>query len=177
MIIIKKSDITKENVEAIVNAANSRLCGGGGVDGAIHRAAGPQLHKKCSEIISHIKFLPPGECVITPAYEIKNVKYIIHTVGPVWYGGDRGEEEILRKCYINCFKTAYENNIKTIAFPSISTGAYGYPIELACKIAIAQSLKNEKNFDKIILVSFSDYDYQTYKKEFEGYENRSKDDD
>lgn len=177
MIIIKKGDITKENVDAIVNSANSHLCGGGGVDGAIHRAAGPQLSKKCSEIISHIKFLSPGACVITPAYGIKNAKYIIHTVGPIWRGGDRGEEEVLKKCYINCYKIAYENNIKTIAFPSISTGVYGYPIELACKVAIGISMENEKNFDKIILVSFSDYDYQTYKKEFERYENRSKDDD
>ncbi|MEF3280470.1 MAG: macro domain-containing protein [Elusimicrobiota bacterium] len=170
-IIIKKGDITKENVDAIVNAANSSLSGGGGVDGAIHRAAGPELSKKCFEIIKKIKVLSPGECVITPAYNISNVKYIIHTVGPIWRGGDFNEENILRSCYENCFKLARANNIKTIAFPSISTGAYGYPVEKAAKIAIRSAISNKEFFDKIILITFSDFDFNVYEKEIGNYEN------
>ncbi|NLH39300.1 MAG: macro domain-containing protein [Elusimicrobia bacterium] len=171
-VIIKKGDITKENVDAIVNAANSYLCGGGGVDGAIHRSAGPELDKKCAELISTIKYLSPGSCVITPAYNIKNVKHIIHTVGPVWHGGNNGEPKTLMECYENCFKLAVDNHIKTIAFPSVSTGAYGYPVEKASEIAISASIKNSGFFDTIILVAYSDYDLKVYEENFRRYEDR-----
>lgn len=169
MIEIKKGDITCEVVDAIVNAANPWLCGGGGVDGAIHRSAGPMLYEKCREIIKSIKRLDTSKAVITPAYNIKNVKYIIHTVGPVWRGGDCGEEEALKMCYENSMKLAIENNIKTIAFPSISTGAYGYPVELASPVAVKSLFKFIKDFEKIVMVLFSDYDFEVYKKEFGKY--------
>jgi len=169
MIIIKKSDITKEKCDAIVNAANSKLCGGGGVDGAIHRASGPKLYEECQKIIEKIKYLEPGNAVITPAFEIKDVKYIIHTVGPIWRGGRFNESSILSKCYESCFKIAIENNIKTIAFPSISTGAYGYPIELAAPIAIKSAFLYENFFEKIIFVLFSDYDLLVYEREYKKY--------
>ncbi len=169
-IIVKKGDITEENIDVIVNAANSRLCGGGGVDGAIHRKAGPQLVKECRKIISKIKVLETGEAVITKAYNIKNVKYIIHTVGPVWQGGNKNEDEKLKKAYENSFKLALEHNLKTIAFPAISCGVYGYPVEEAVKVVKEVCLKYDKYFEKIILVLFSDYDYNVYLKEFKDYE-------
>lgn len=165
-IIIKKGDITHEIVDAIVNAANSQLCGGGGVDGAIHRAAGPNLHKKCMEIISKIGYLEPGGAVITPAYDMKNVRYIIHTVGPIWRGGYYGEDKILENAYSNSLKLALENSIKTIAFPSISTGAYGYPIELASAIAIRTLKKYIDFFDEIRMVLFSDNDLKVYESRY-----------
>jgi len=169
-VIIKKSDITRENVDAIVNAANSLLCGGGGVDGAIHRAAGPLLLERCKEIISKIKRLDPGGAVITESFGIKNVKYIIHTVGPVWRGGSYNEEYTLFKCYENSFKLAMDNKIKTISFPSISTGAYGYPVEKASLIAIKSAIKFNGYFDEIHFVLFSDYDLKVYEREFKKYE-------
>jgi len=169
MIVIKKSDITKEISDAIVNAANSRLSGGGGVDGAIHRLAGPLLYKECQKIIQKIKYLEPGNAVITPAFDIKNVKYIIHTVGPIWRGGGFNESSILERCYESCFKIAVDNQIKTIAFPSISTGAYGYPIELAAPIALKSAFKYKDLFEKIIFVLFSDYDLMVYEKEYKKY--------
>ncbi len=132
-----KIDITKLNVDAIVNAANSMLVGGGGVDGAIHRVAGPKLREEC-EIIrkeKHPKGLPTGEVVITKGYDLPS-KFVIHTVGPIWEDGNHGEPDLLYKCYFNSLLLAKENNIKTIAFPEISTGAYGYPIEFARKITL-----------------------------------------
>ena len=168
-LVIKRGDIVLEEVDAIVNAANSRLCGGGGVDGAIHRAAGPMLLEKCREIISKIGYLNPGEAVITPAYNIKNVNYIIHTVGPVWRGGEYGEAEILRKAYVNSLIIAWDNNIKTIAFPSISTGAYGYPVEKAAKVAIASLIEYLPFFDEIRMVLFSQDDFAIYEREYQKY--------
>jgi len=170
MIVIKKSDITKESCDAIVNAANSMLAGGGGVDGAIHRTAGPLLRKECQKIIEKIKYLEPGNAVITPAFDIKSVKYIIHTVGPVWRGGKFNEASILGKCYESCFKIAIDNQIKTIAFPSISTGAYGYPIELASDIALKFAFRYKDFFERIIFVLFSDYDLMVYEREYKKYE-------
>lgn len=170
-IIIKKGDITLENVDAIVNAANSQLKGGGGVDGAIHKAAGPALMEKCREIISKIGVLNIGEAVITPAYNIKNVKYIIHTVGPIWRGGNNGEDLLLSKAYENSLKIAITNNIKTIAFPAISTGAYGYPIEEAAKISLSVLKRYVNFFDEIRMVLFSDRDFQIYDREFKRYES------
>lgn len=167
VIIIKKGDITLEEVDAIVNAANPYLRGGGGVDGAIHKAAGPALMDRCKEIISKIGVLNTGEAVITPAYNIKNVKYIIHTVGPVWRGGNNGEDVLLRNAYENSLKIAIQNNIKTISFPSISTGAYGYPVEKAAEIALFVLTRYKDFFKEIRMVLFSDRDFEVYKKEFE----------
>lgn len=155
-------DITQLKVDAIVNAANTTLLGGGGVDGAIHRAAGPELLVECRGIGG----CPKGEARITKAYRLP-AKYVIHTVGPVWCGGKTNEEELLRNCYRNSMKLADENGIKTIGFPSISTGAYGFPIERAARIAlqvIHESLQRMKSLEKVIFMCFSQTDYDVYEK-------------
>jgi O-acetyl-ADP-ribose deacetylase (regulator of RNase III) len=130
-ITVVPGDITRQKVDAIVNAANERLRGGGGVDGAIHRAAGPQLLEECIQIGG----CPTGEARITKGYRLP-ARYVIHTVGPVWHGGDRGEPEKLAACYRNSLKLAAENGVRTIAFPGISTGVYGYPLEDATRLAL-----------------------------------------
>jgi O-acetyl-ADP-ribose deacetylase (regulator of RNase III) len=129
---VVQGDITKQEVDAIVNAANETLRGGGGVDGAIHRAAGPELLEECIKIGG----CPTGEARITKGYRLP-AKYVIHTVGPVWHGGDRGEPEKLAACYRNALRLAAENGVRTIAFPGISTGVYGYPLEAATRLAMA----------------------------------------
>ena len=131
-ITVAQGDITKQRVDAIVNAANERLRGGGGVDGAIHRAAGPELLEECIQIGG----CPTGEARITKGYRLP-ARYVIHTVGPVWHGGDRGEPEKLAACYRNSLQLAAENGSRTIAFPGISTGVYGYPLEDATRLAMA----------------------------------------
>ena len=131
-ITVAQGDITKQRVDAIVNAANERLRGGGGVDGAIHRAAGPELLEECIQIGG----CPTGEARITKGYRLP-ARYVIHTVGPVWHGGDRGEPEKLAACYRNSLQLAAENGARTIAFPGISTGVYGYPLEDATRLAMA----------------------------------------
>ena len=149
---IIQGDITKQKVDAIVNAANTSLLGGGGVDGAIHRAAGPEL----LEYNKKLGGCPTGKAKISPGFKLP-AKYIIHTVGPIWNGGNRSEDELLANCYKNCLKLAVENGIKTIAFPSISTGAYRFPLERAAKIALTETRKFvEKNnsIEKIIFVCF-----------------------
>ncbi|BDQ35060.1 O-acetyl-ADP-ribose deacetylase [Pseudodesulfovibrio portus] len=129
-------DITALDADAIVNAANSRLAGGGGVDGAIHRGAGmDKLQEACREIIREIGSLPPGEAAITPGFDLP-AKHIIHTVGPIWRGGDDREPELLENAYANSLKLAHEHDIRTIAFPAISCGVYGYPVEDAARIAL-----------------------------------------
>ena len=159
---LRLGDITKQSVDAIVNAANTALLGGGGVDGAIHRAAGPELLAECRRIGS----CPTGEARITKAYRLP-AKHVIHTVGPIWRGGKTNEKELLRNCYRNSMKLADENGIKTIAFPSISTGAYGFPIERAAPIAlqvVRENLQKMMNLEKVIFICFSQSDYDVYEK-------------
>jgi len=146
VIELVKGDITAQQVDAIVNAANSGLRGGGGVDGAIHAAGGPAILEECRRIRERQGGCPPGQAVITTAGSL-NAKKVIHTVGPVWRGGDAGEPEILGRCYISCLQLAVRHGLETIAFPSISTGAYGYPIELAAPIAIVTVYREMKGLD------------------------------
>jgi len=157
---IVQADITKLPVDAIVNAANSSLLGGGGVDGAIHRAAGPQLLEECRSIGG----CPTGEARLTKGYNLPS-KHVIHTVGPVWYGGNKGEAKKLAACYRNSMEIARLNNIRTIAFPAISTGVYGYPVKEACRIALTEIsiyLNQYNQFDKVILVCFGNEVYERY---------------
>jgi|UniRef100_A0A7V3E893 O-acetyl-ADP-ribose deacetylase (regulator of RNase III) len=156
-----KGDITKLAVDAIVNAANNSLLGGGGVDGAIHRAAGPEL----LEYNRKLGGCETGKAKITPGFRLP-AKYIIHTVGPVWRGGNNDEDKLLTNCYENSLKLAVENNIKTIAFPAISTGVYGFPLERATRIAVEtvkKFLKNDSSIEKVIFVCFDEKTYEVYK--------------
>jgi O-acetyl-ADP-ribose deacetylase (regulator of RNase III) len=157
---IVKGDITTLEVDAIVNAANESLQGGAGVDGAIHAAAGPELLKECKEIGG----CPTGEARLTHGHELK-AKYIIHTVGPVWKGGTNQEDETLESCYIYALALALENGCKTIAFPNISTGVYGYPkIEAAIAATSAvKSFDEIEAFEKVIFCCFDEENYNIYK--------------
>ncbi|HOW59469.1 MAG TPA: O-acetyl-ADP-ribose deacetylase [Candidatus Omnitrophota bacterium] len=161
MIILKQGDITEEDVAVIVNAANSGLRGGGGVDGAIHRAAGPAVMEECQKI-GHCA---TGEAVMTQAGNLK-AKKIVHTVGPVWYGGNRHEPELLRSAYRNSFILARNGCFRTIAFPAISTGIYGYPKKEGARIAIKTGIEFERDFEEIRYICFSAEDLKIYQDIF-----------
>lgn len=165
-LILMTGDLTKQKTDAIVNAANGTLMGGGGVDGAIHRAAGPKLLSECQQIRKHQlkgEYLPTGEVVITKGYDLP-AKYVIHTVGPIWNQNKPNQAELLAKCYRNSLQLAFDKELTSIAFPSISTGAYRFPIELAATIAIRTIIDFLKShpFGQVVMTLFSEEDYAVY---------------
>ncbi len=160
---VLKVDITTLAVDAIVNAANTTLLGGGGVDGAIHRAAGPELFDECYQIGG----CPTGEARLTEGYKLP-AKFVIHTVGPVWSGGERCESELLASCYRSVFNIARENDIHSLAFPAISCGVYRYPVDRAVKIAVAETVAELIASDvvqRVIFACFGDEIYRAYRRE------------
>ncbi len=164
MIDLIKGDITKIEVDAIVNAANSSLLGGGGVDGAIHRAGGPAILEDCRNIRARQGSCKTGEAVITTAGNLP-AQYVIHTVGPVWQNGHQGEKELLRLAYYNSLKLAEKNNVTSISFPNISTGIYGFPKDEAAPIAIEtvqEFIKTQPAIQKVIFVCFDEENYMIY---------------
>ena len=166
---LARGDITLQDTEAIVNAANSSLLGGGGVDGAIHRAGGPQILDECKAIRAKQGECPTGQAVITSGGRL-NARYVIHAVGPIWRGGKHNEDELLKSAYQESMRLAAENKITTISFPSISTGAYGFPLERASRIAfktVRAFVEEHAKFMEVRFVVFSQHDYAVYAPLFE----------
>ena len=162
LINLKMGDIVLANTEALVNAANSDLAGGGGVDGAIHRAGGPDIHAECHKIVASQGPIPPGKAVITTGGNLP-VKCVIHAVGPIWYGGNHNEAETLASAYTESLKLATSNELESVAFPSLSTGAYRYPVDQAAKIALEAVVSYLKlNMTTLKEVRFVLYDTATY---------------
>ena len=175
---IVRGDITQQATGAIVNAANSSLMGGGGVDGAIHRAGGPAILEECKQIVARQGRLPAGKAVITSSGNLK-AGFVIHTVGPVWRGGNMGEPEVLASAYRESLKVAGDNNLSSISFPSISTGAYGYPIAEAARVAlweITSFLKDqETSIREVVFVLFDWFTFNSYSLELEEIAEEIKD--
>lgn len=166
---IIKGDITKITVDAIVNAANTSLLGGGGVDGAIHRAGGPAILEDCRKIVAKQGGCKTGQAVITTAGNLP-AKFVIHTVGPVWNGGQKSEEIRLAECYRNSLQLASDNDCRTIAFPNISTGIYGFPRDLAAKVSmktVLQFLSTSIKIDLVLFVCFDSENFQLLREQFE----------
>jgi len=167
-ICLVQGDISEQEADAIVNAANSTLMGGGGVDGAIHRKGGPKILEECKSIrvVEYPDGLPTGKAVITSGGNLR-ARYVIHTVGPIWHSGTRGEPELLAEAYHNSLRLAVSKGLKIIAFPSISTGAYGYPIEKASRTAlktVKEFLEKEDKLGKVVFVLFTRHDLEIYKQ-------------
>lgn len=164
-IILKKGDITSENVDAIVNAANMKLMGGGGVDGAIHAVGGPQILEECKSHVDAYGECPTGDAIMTTSGELPS-KYVIHTVGPVWHGGRFGETQLLHDCYTNSLLMAEHHNLHSVAFPNISTGVYGYPKNEAAEVAIdavEDFMETHEIVDEVVFVCYSEDNYKLYK--------------
>lgn len=158
---LTRGDITRQNTDAVVNAANSGLMGGGGVDGAIHRAGGPSILEECKKIVAKQGRLPTGKAVVTGAGNLR-ARYVIHTVGPVWRGGDSNEAALLRSAYQESLEAAIRAGARSIAFPSISTGAYGYPVEEAAEIALQTVIEHVSRADSVDRVNFVLFDAATF---------------
>jgi O-acetyl-ADP-ribose deacetylase (regulator of RNase III) len=163
-----QGDLTRQDVDAIVNAANASLMGGGGVDGAIHRAGGPTILEECRRIVARQGTLSPGEAVITSAGRLPS-RHVIHTVGPVWGGGRQGEAETLARCYRNSLRLAREHGLLSVAFPSISTGAYGYPVAEAARVAVRavqDDVTSARGLALVRWVLFTEADRRVYEEAF-----------
>ncbi len=171
-----QGDITKQATEAMVNAANPSLMGGGGVDGAIHRVGGPAILEQCKKIVARQGRLPTGRAAITTGGNLK-AQYVIHTVGPIWHGGSGNEAELLRSAYYECLKLASDNKLASISFPSISTGAYGYPVDQAAEIAVSivVSFLREQatSLKEVVFVLFDSRTYQSYCSALQTYLSRA----
>lgn len=168
-LVLVQGDITKQETDAIVNAANSGLMGGGGVDGAIHRAGGPAILDDCKKVVAKIGRLPAGQAVITTGGNLR-AKHVIHTVGPVWHGGNKGEPETLTSAYRESLKLAVENGLKSVSFPSISTGIYGYPVDKGAKVAIETTkefLQQDENLEEVDFVLFDSRTFDAYRQALE----------